>query len=415
MPACPKPLSGIHIAKCPLSDMRLHSTCLKSASSLTVVLPLQAQNISAPLVRGTSCVTQPTRGLFEDLWFAGFKIDAPQLITSASTTIQAALRGHLCRQRLQGLREAAVKIQACWRAWVCHRNYLLMRTVAAPVQPGFKGRWSHQDWLQLQLDVRKFHQQSTAAALIQAAFRSKTTRQRFLVMKATKIQAAVRRYLGSKRRMWRAELALFRQQWPQRLHKCNAVDKIEAAWKTYKARQCFLVMKAAATKIQAAVRRYLVSERRLRWRAELALFRQRRRPRRLRKYKAVDKIEAAWLGYKAHQRFQLMKKAALKLQAAYRCHLQRQRFVCLKAAAVKIQTAVRGHRSRQQFLNCKKASIVVQRLYRLWLCRRLRRSATAAVTALQASSNRFLCKHAACTQLLHLKYTVHCHGGAHQH
>ncbi|KAL0048763.1 hypothetical protein WJX82_010433 [Trebouxia sp. C0006] len=116
------------------------------------------------------------------------------------------------------------------------------------------------------------------------------------------------------------------------------------------------------------------------WRAELALFRQQWRPRRLRKYKAIDKIEAAWLGYKARQRFQLMKKAALKLQAAYRCHLQRQRFVCLKAAAVKIQTAVRGHRSRQQFLSCKTAAIVVQRL---WLCRRLRRSATAAVTALQ--------------------------------
>lgn len=366
---------------------------------------LQPQSLSAPLVRGTPHVTQRTRGFVEDLWFAGFKINDPKLIPSAATTIQAALRGHLCRQRLQGLRAAAVKIQARWRAWFCRRNYLLMKITAALVQPGCKSRLSHQGWLQLQLDVQKFQQQQcSAAALIQAAFRGNIVRQRFLVMKAaaTKIQAAGRRYLGSERRRWRAELALFRQHWPQRLRKYNAVDKIQAAWKTYKAWQRFLVMKAAATKIQAAVRRYLVSERRLRWRAELALFRQQWRPRRLRKYKAIDKIEAAWLGYKARQRFQLMKKAALKLQAAYRCHLQRQRFVCLKAAAVKIQTAVRGHRSRQQFLNCKTAAIVVQRL---WLCRRLRRSATAAVTALQASSNRFSCKHAACTQLLHLKYT----------
>ena len=303
---------------------------------------LQPQSLSAPLVRGTPHVTQRTRGFVEDLWFAGFKINDPKLIPSAATTIQAALRGHLCRQRLQGLRAAAVKIQARWRAWFCRRNYLLMKITAALVQPGCKSRLSHQGWLQLQLDVQKFQQQQcSAAALIQAAFRGNIVRQRFLVMKAaaTKIQAAGRRYLGSERRRWRAELALFRQQW---------------------------------------------------------------RPRRLRKYKAIDKIEAAWLGYKARQRFQLMKKAALKLQAAYRCHLQRQRFVCLKAAAVKIQTAVRGHRSRQQFLNCKTAAIVVQRL---WLCRRLRRSATAAVTALQASSNRFSCKHAACTQLLHLKYT----------
>ena len=144
-------------------------------------------------------MTQPTRGLLEELWFAGFKIDAPKLITSAITTIQAALRGHLCRQRLQGLREAAVKIKACWKAWFCRCNFLLMKTTAALVQPGFKGRLSHQDWLQLQLDVQKFQQQSTAAALIQAAFRSNTTRQRFLVMKAaaTKIQTAVRSCLGS--------------------------------------------------------------------------------------------------------------------------------------------------------------------------------------------------------------------------
>jgi len=97
------------------------------------ITALQAQNLSAPLVRGTPSVTQPTRGLLEELWFAGFKIDAPKLITSAATTIQAALRGHLCRQRLQGLREAAVKIQARWRAWFCQRNFLLMKTTAAPV------------------------------------------------------------------------------------------------------------------------------------------------------------------------------------------------------------------------------------------------------------------------------------------
>ncbi|KAL0042815.1 hypothetical protein WJX79_000802 [Trebouxia sp. C0005] len=100
----------------------------------------QAQNLSAPHVRGTSCVIQRTRGLIEELWFGGFKIAAPKSITSAAITIQTALRGHLCRQRLQGLRAAAVKIQACWRAWFCRRNFLLMKTLAALVQPGFKGR-----------------------------------------------------------------------------------------------------------------------------------------------------------------------------------------------------------------------------------------------------------------------------------
>jgi abnormal spindle-like microcephaly-associated protein len=146
-------------------------------------------------------------------------------------------------------------------------------------------------------------------------------------------------------------------------------------------------MKAAATKVQTAVRRYLGSERRLNFRAELDLFRQ-ERPQRMRKYNAVDKIQAAWSGYKGRQSFQLMKTAALKLQAAFRCHLQRQRFVCLKAAALKIQTAVRGHRLRQQFLTSRTAAIVVQRLFRIRVCRlRLRRSITAAVTALQASNS----------------------------
>ena len=242
---------------------------------------LQAQNPSAPHVRGPPCLTQQTRGLLDELRLAGFMNDAPKLITSAAITTQAALRGHLCRHRLQGLRAAAVKIQACWRAWFCRRNFLLMKTIAAPVQPGFKGRLSHQDWLQLQLDMKEFLN-------------------------------------------FRAEVTLFRQQ----------------------------------------------------------------RPQRLRKYNAIDRIEAAWIGYKARQRFQLMKTAALKLQAAFRCHLQRQRFVCLKAAALKIQSAVRGHRLRQQFLTFRAAAIVVQRLYKLRLCRqKLRRSATAAVTALQASDS----------------------------
>ncbi len=207
---------------------------------------LQAQNLSALHVRGTPCLTQQTKGLIEELWFGGFKIAAPKLITSAASTIQAALKGHLCRQRLQGLRAAAVKIQVCWRAWFCRRKYLLMKTVAAPVQPGFRGHLSHQDWLQLQLEVQKFLQQRTAATHIQAAFRGNITRQRFLVMKAaaTKVQTAVRRYLGSERRLnFRAELDLFRQERPQRMRKYNAVDKIQAAWSGYKGRQSFQLMK----------------------------------------------------------------------------------------------------------------------------------------------------------------------------
>ncbi|DBA78334.1 TPA: hypothetical protein ACH3X2_008277 [Trebouxia sp. C0005] len=348
----------------------------------------QAQNLSAPHVRGTSCVIQRTRGLIEELWFGGFKIAAPKSITSAAITIQTALRGHLCRQRLQGLRAAAVKIQACWRAWFCRRNFLLMKTLAALVQPGFKGRLSHQDWLQLQLVIQKFLQERTAAAHIQAALRGNRTRQRFLEMKAAaiKIQIAVRRYLASERRIrWRAELALFRQERSQRLRERDAAEIIEAAWKRYKGRQSFLVMKAAATKIQTAVRRYLASERRIRWRAELALFRQ-ERSQRLREWDAVEIIEAAWKSYKGRQSFLVMKAAATKIQAAYRCHLRRQRLVCLKAAALKIQTAVRGHRLRQQFLMSRTAA--VERLYSLRLCRhRLRRSAIEAVTALQGYDN----------------------------
>ncbi len=153
-------------------------------------------------------------------------------------------------------------------------------------------------------------------------------------------------------------------------------------------------MKAAATKIQTAVRRYLGSERRLKFRVELDLFRQ-ERPQRMRKYSAIDRGHIAWSGYKGLQSFQLMKTAAVKLQAAYRCCLQRQRFVCLKAAALKVQTAVRGHTLWQQFLTSRTAAIVVQRLLRVRVCRQgLRRFISAAVTALQASNSWFSCKHA---------------------
>ena len=91
----------------------------------------------------------------------------------AAISIQAAVRGLLCRQSWQVLRVATARVQAVYRGSLARRRFLQMKTAVTCIQAAFR---SH--CLRLQ-----FLQMRTAATTIQAAYRGHRSRKELPVPK----------------------------------------------------------------------------------------------------------------------------------------------------------------------------------------------------------------------------------------
>ena len=91
----------------------------------------------------------------------------------AAISIQAAVRGLLCRQSWQVLRVATARVQAVYRGSLARRRFLQMKTAVTCIQAAFR---SH--CLRLQ-----FLQMRTSATTIQAAYRGYISRKELLVPK----------------------------------------------------------------------------------------------------------------------------------------------------------------------------------------------------------------------------------------
>ncbi|XP_028818090.1 abnormal spindle-like microcephaly-associated protein homolog [Denticeps clupeoides] len=179
----------------------------------------------------------------------------------------------------------------------------------------------------------------------------------------------------------------------------RAARVIQIAWRRYRLRkdlETFQMRSAAAAKIQALVRRFLLKHRERRQAAAAtviqAAWRGRVQRRTMHKMKMQKMFalqnNAATIIQKAYRNWKLWdllkrNRAAAVIQAAFRRWRRRQSTV-RKAAAVKIQSWFRMHRCRKEYFDTRERAIRIQAWYRGQSQRRRfqaskRRHAAAAV------------------------------------
>ncbi|XP_013789036.1 abnormal spindle-like microcephaly-associated protein homolog [Limulus polyphemus] len=245
----------------------------------------------------------------------------------AILTIQAWVRGWICRRLLQKYCNNIVTVQACIRQYLVRKNYIQLKQVVITLQRRYRavkaGRSAKQE----------FHRVKTAVVTIQAAYRGWRVRQevRQWHFAATRIQACFRRYLD---------------------------------------RKSFLKLKQAVVVLQKFIKAYLMGQK------DKAFY--------LSLKNSVITIQAAYRGWKLRSTLKQKRDGAITIQAFYRGHQERKRYIAKKRAIMILQTNIRaflnGRRELEHYLVMKKAVLVIQSSWRGYQVRqRLKKEHHAAV------------------------------------
>lgn len=244
--------------------------------------------------------------------------------------------------------------------------------------------------IQAQAAVRGFlarqqlRKENEAATKIQACIRSYLAHKRFLCLRLTAMRMQ-RRYRHRKLARITREIFLIKR---------SAAVTLQAATRGFLARRELKHRHAAAAKIQAGVRCWIVQQRYARmrqsimvlqahWRATIAMWHQHKAYHILRG--AAICTQAAWKGLVVRRRIQTWRKAATIIQANTRGFLQRQQYSRMRVSAVLVQQWWHGilhtRYCRLEFLAKRDSALILQAAVRgLLVRRRLQKMRQAAVT-----------------------------------
>ncbi|CAK7310944.1 Abnormal spindle-like microcephaly-associated protein homolog [Vulpes lagopus] len=259
----------------------------------------------------------------------------------AALRIQYFLQMAVCRRRFVQQKRAAVTLQQYFRTWQTRRQFLLYRKAAVILQNHHRAFLSTKHQRQVYLQIR------SSIIVIQARTRGFIQKRRFQKIKDStiKIQAVWRSYKARKY-----------------LHQVKAACKIQAWYRYWKARKDYLAVLKAVKIIQGCFYTKLERTRFLNVRASTIIIQ--------RKWRAILS------GRIAREHFLMMKRhqAACLIQANFRRYKARQVFLRQKSAALTIQRYIRARKAgkcqRIKYVELKKSTVVLQALVRGWLVRK---------------------------------------------
>ncbi|MBN3324494.1 ASPM protein, partial [Atractosteus spatula] len=350
----------------------------------------------------------------------------------ACICLQAAVRGHLQRKRLDAWRKSATKIQSFFRMYKTRSLYLKMCSATVIIQKRFR---VYRERVRCRHQFLEF---KAATICLQAAYRGYSLRKmiKYQNKSATIIQTAVRAHIHRRRFVEMRQASAVIQRWFRAckerqkiretyLNMQRAALTLQAAYRGHRVRKQMLKHHQAATVIQAAFRMFVIRKDFLRlkqaavpvqkrFRAKIAGQNQKQKYQNLRQ--SVVRLQALWRGQTVRKQMRKWHDAAVAIQSLYRTHvaqsmyrskkraalvLQRQyRAYCLgkkqhyqnievkkyrakKNAAVVIQSAFRGFKSRRQVMEMHKAATVIQRTFKTYCERRRFLSLKAASVVIQ--------------------------------
>ncbi|XP_070257559.1 abnormal spindle-like microcephaly-associated protein [Myotis yumanensis] len=356
----------------------------------------------------------------------------------AATALQAWYRAHREVRRYRHVRACIVLIQARFRGFRARKLFQRKKASVLTIQQGWRahlqGKAERARYLQARAArARGRRTQTRAACVLQAYWRMRRERARFLSLRQTviRLQALVRKHqqLQNYRKMKSATLVIqvhFRAYVAARRARASyqetraavlvlqaacrgmrarrrfrlartSVVKIQSHCRACIARRRFLSLKHAAVQLQSIVRMRQARARYLRLRAA-ALFTQRRfralktAARRREEYRRVRaaciQLQAFTRGHLVRRQLRLQSSAAVTLQSCFRMRAARRRFLRVRSAALVIQ---RGYRARQARLSCRKrwqvlrAVTRLQAAYRGYRARQLLRRRSTAARKIQAA------------------------------
>ncbi|CAD7672529.1 unnamed protein product [Nyctereutes procyonoides] len=259
----------------------------------------------------------------------------------AALRIQYFLQMAVCRRRFVQQKRAAVTLQQYFRTWQTRRQFLLYRKAAVVLQNHHRAFLSTKHQRQVYLQIR------SSIIMIQARTRGFIQKRRFQKIKDStiKIQAVWRSYKAKKY-----------------LHQVKAACKIQAWYRYWKARKDYLAVLKAVKIVQGCFYTKLERTRFLNVRASTIIIQ--------RKWRAILS------GRIAREHFLMMKRhqAACLIQANFRRYKERQVFLRQKSAALTIQRYIRARKAgkcqRIKYVEFKKSTVVLQALVRGWLVRK---------------------------------------------
>ncbi|XP_009883234.1 PREDICTED: abnormal spindle-like microcephaly-associated protein [Charadrius vociferus] len=346
----------------------------------------------------------------------------------AALVIQSWYRMHRDLKQYLHIKQSVIKIQAWYRCQLARRIYKEHRVKIVTIQQYYRayklGKIERVCYLQKRAAVivlqaafrgmkaRKLYRQTKAVCVVQALWRMKKDKLRFLRLKksVTTLQSHVRKYQQVKRYKEMKNAASVIQAWYRarvtskkaaasfqkmrlaaivlqsayrgmqaRKEACvlRSVIKIQSNYRAYIVRKRFKSLKEATVKIQAFVKMRQAHKYYCALREVTLYVQQRYRSHRYalqcqedyRKLKgACIRIQAVVRGYLVRKQMQRWRETAVFLQAQYRMRRDRQYYLSIYRAAVVIQKCYRAYKKqlcqRQEFLQVKKAAVCLQAAYR---------------------------------------------------
>ncbi|XP_051977861.1 abnormal spindle-like microcephaly-associated protein [Xyrauchen texanus] len=252
--------------------------------------------------------------------------------------LQARVRGSIEYRRFQRLRTSAIIIQAHYRGMIERRKFQQLKDSVCVIQKHYRA------FRICQRERTQFLQLRRSAVLIQTAFRAYQTRQH-----AVQTQAA-----------WKIQAWFRGRQARQRyLVKRAAIATIRRCIQTRRQRSRFLAIQHSVQIIQQRWREILIARKQ---RADFMMYR-----------KSVICIQALWRGSRIRYSIQKQIKAAVKIQSAFRGFTQRLHYKQQRASAIVLQRHFRALQlARVEKENQRRrwnAAVHLQSVCRGWLTR----------------------------------------------
>ncbi|KAM6455279.1 abnormal spindle-like microcephaly-associated protein [Liasis olivaceus] len=271
--------------------------------------------------------------------------------SNAVVIIQKHWRRHLALLELQKLKkakqeetgrvviqrqqEAVIVLQAWYRMKRERQRFLKMSGAASVIQIHYR---AHREQT---FQRQKFLQIKKATLRLQESYRGRKVQRllRHQNMAATKIQAAYRAYVA-------------RMKYQSLIQASIVIQRSYRASKNgSKIRKSFLKTKAAVISLQAVLRG---------WQVRKLLQKQ---------HAAAITIQSAYRKYTAMKKFRMVRSAALTLQQHYRAHIlskkQQQEYIVLCNSTILLQATWRGTVVRRQIERQCQAAVTIQSYYRM--------------------------------------------------
>uniref|UniRef100_A0A670IVM8 Assembly factor for spindle microtubules n=1 Tax=Podarcis muralis TaxID=64176 RepID=A0A670IVM8_PODMU len=302
-------------------------------------------------------------------------------LKKAAVCLQAAYRGYKVRKMFKCQKMAAVKIQSALRAYAARRKYQALIQATLVIQRWYRA--ALRSW-QVKNCIKSWH---AAAIKIQSAFRRYMALKKFRMLRnaAQALQQHYRaKLLGRKQQqeyvVLRNSIVQLQAAWRgrvvrkaiQRQH--HAAVVIQSYFRMHTSQTKFKSFRGASIKVQ-------------RWYRAAVLARSERQEYLTLKV-AVVKMQAIYRSVRARREIQRMHQAAVIIQAMFKMHQSKVRYQAMKLSAIVIQrhyrAQCRGRMEREKYLKLRKASLVLQAAYRGMKVRQELKALHQSATSIQS-------------------------------